>query len=120
MDQATFTNDQVIALMNKNFYAVKFNAETKETISFNGKNYEFVQMGKRGANMIAYELGTTNGRLGYPTVVVLDESLEKLQSFPGYKEPAAMKDLLSFYGDDHYKTKNWQQYQLERNPASGQ
>src|SRR3954463_14417926 len=42
MDASTFTNDSIIQYMNKNFYAVKLDAETKDTIKYKGVDYVFV------------------------------------------------------------------------------
>jgi len=40
-----------------------------------------------------------NGRLGYPTMVYLDEDLEVIQSTPGYKTPEQlMGDLRNVVG----------------------
>lgn len=39
MDASTFKDKSVAAYLNANFYAVKLNAETKDTITFNGKTY---------------------------------------------------------------------------------
>ena len=39
MDKKTYNNKNVISYINKHFYAVKINAETKETINWGNKNY---------------------------------------------------------------------------------
>ena len=40
MDATTFADPNIVAYMNQNFYAVKFDAETRDTIVFN--NHTFV------------------------------------------------------------------------------
>lgn len=85
MDNKTFTDPQVIDYLTKNFHLVKFNAEQKEPINFNGKSYEWVNSGRKGVNTLAVEL--LNGRLGYPSLVYLDENLKTIQVSPGYKKP---------------------------------
>ena len=39
MDASTFKDPTVAAYLNANFYPVKLNAETRDTITFNGKTY---------------------------------------------------------------------------------
>ena len=85
MDKKTFTDPEVIAYLNDNFHVVKFNAEQREPVTFKGKQYEWVNAGRRGVNMLAHEM--LNGRLGYPSLVYLDENLNKIKVSPGYKTP---------------------------------
>ncbi len=86
MDQKTFTDQEVIQYMNENFYAVKFNAEQKEAITFKGKKYDFIQSGRRGIHALAYELMERSA--SYPSFVLLDKNLNKLGLIKGYKAPA--------------------------------
>jgi len=111
MDAGTFADPNVAKYIGEKFYAVKFNAETKTPVVFKGKTYQFETNGNRGVNGLAVELGSFNGRLGYPTIVILDESLNKLEANPGYKEAPSMLQLAKFYGDNHYKTINFQQFE---------
>ena len=86
MDENTFQDGNTVSLMNESFTCVKMNAETPEPVSFNNKTYLFTKTGSRGANKLALDLGSINGKLGYPTLVILDENGNKLQAFPGYKD----------------------------------
>ncbi len=111
MDNLTFSNPEITTYINKKFYAVKMNAEQRESITFNGKRYDFnPTANKNGANQLAFDLGTSNGRLGYPTFVVLDESLNKLSTDPGFKDVPSMNRIIKYFGDNHYKELNWEQY----------
>ena len=51
-----------------------------------------------------------NGRIGYPTIVILDKKKEKIQAYPGFKDVDAMTSLAKFYGEGIYKNKSWQDY----------
>ncbi len=46
MDASTFKDPNVAAYLNTNFYPVKLNAETRDTITFNGKTYTNSQSAK--------------------------------------------------------------------------
>jgi len=78
MDKETFTDPQVIAHFQKNFYAVKLNAEdTKRSFQFMGKTFTEAQM---AASMRVNS---------YPNFVVIEPGLQNLAQLPGYREPEA-------------------------------
>jgi thioredoxin-related protein len=92
MDKKTFTDEGIKKYLDENFYVVKFNAEQKEPITFNGKEYLWRSGGRRGVNTLAIEM--LNGRLGYPSLVFLDSNLEKIKVVPGYKTPDQLMDVI--------------------------
>lgn len=97
MDKQTFTDPAVIEYMNEHFYAIKFDGEYKENITFQGKEYKFVNAGRRGINTLAYFF--LDGRAAYPTIVYLDEALNKVKVSPGFKKPGQMVEELKSVED---------------------
>lgn len=92
MDRKTFTDPEVQRYLNENFHLVKFNSEQHDPINFKGITYEWAPLGKNGINKLAFEIIGTS--LSYPTLVYLDENLEKIKHIPGYKKPEQlMADL---------------------------
>lgn len=85
MDKKTFTDPQIQEYLRENFHIVKFDAEQREPVSFKGKDYEWVSGGRRGINKLALEL--LGNRMSYPTLVYLDENMNKITASPGYKTP---------------------------------
>jgi len=85
MDKKTFTDPEIQAYLKENFHIIKFNAEQKGAIDFKGKKYEWVPVGRKGVNQLAMEL--LGSRLSYPTLVYLDENMNKIKSSPGFKKP---------------------------------
>lgn len=85
MDRKTFADKEVQAYLKENFNIVKFDAEQKTDIKWQNKNYEFVPSGKKGVHTLAIEL--LGNRLGYPTLVYLDEKMNIIKSSPGFKDP---------------------------------
>src|SRR5688572_3161861 len=84
MDKKTFSAPAVAKLLNEKFYAVKFNAEQREDVVFNGTTFKFIEYGGRGTHQLAAAL--LNNKLSYPTVVFLDEDFKMLLPLPGYRE----------------------------------
>jgi thioredoxin-related protein len=111
MDRETFTNPVISDILNSKFYAVKFNAEGKESVSFLGQT--FINDGKAGnAHQLAVAL--LNGQLSYPTVVILFPQADgrlAAQAIQGYKDPKEMEPLLSYFSDKAYNKQTFEDYQ---------
>ena len=108
MDKTTFSAPQIAKYLNDDFYAVKLDAEQKEDIKFREHIFKFVKQGRRGYHQLAYEL--LNGRMSYPTVVVLNEDFARILIAPGYQKADKFKHVLKFAAEEHYKTKTWNDF----------
>jgi len=112
MDKSTFMDPAVVEYLQANFYPVKFNAEQKAEIEFNGTTFKYMDSGDgRGVHTLAYSL--LDGQMSYPTVVYLNENYERIMISPGYKEvPALMKEL-KFAAEEQYNKTTWEKYSGE-------
>ena len=111
MDKTTFKNPVIVNYINKNFYAVKFNAEQKEDINFDGHIYKFVGSGRRGYHELAAAL--SQNRLSYPTYVFLDEDIKLLQVIPGYQQADMFEYIINYFGGGFYKNVPWAKFEKE-------
>lgn len=111
MDKQTFTDPYIIAYMNANYYAVKFDAEQKDPITFKDKEYKFV-LSNPAQNKGYHELAVylLNGRLSYPTIVFMDEDMNVLTPVPGFRRPKELDMMLKFFGGDHYKNTKYEDF----------
>lgn len=109
MDATTFKDETVMAYLRENFYPVKFDAEQKEDLVFNGHTFKFQPYGRRGAHELAIQL--LNGRMSYPSIVYLNEEFEIITVSPGFKQPGDIMKELHFVGKEIYKDKTWAEYQ---------
>lgn len=101
MDAGTFKDSAIAAYMNENFYAIKFDAERKDTIILNGVKYVNTNPNeKRGVHQIAANL--LQGKLSYPSYVFLSEVGSLITVAAGYKSVEDMESLLHYYGDNQY------------------
>ncbi len=110
MDKNTYTDQEVIKILNEKYYFVKLNAEQKEDIIYKDKTFKFKQEYK------AHELAVSllNGKMSYPSTVFLDENMSILTVVPGYLTPKDLNPILKYFGEDIYKTKNWEEYTGEK------
>ena len=107
LDANTFSDSIIAKYLNDNFYPVKFNAESKEPVTFLGR--EFINDGKAGkAHQLAVAL--MNGKMSYPTVVFLNEKGELLAPVPGYRGPKEFEPLLVYFGEKKYLTEKWEDF----------
>lgn len=93
MDDKTFSDPEVSAFLTQNFHLAKFNAEQKESLKFNGKVFNYNKNGKRGYHEFVTEI--LNGQLAYPSVVVFDSNLNKLEVIRGFKSAQELLTILS-------------------------
>ena len=110
MDQSTYSDPKIVNYINEHFYALTFDAEGDQTVSVNNKQYNLETVNNRKVHKLAWEWGSVNNRIGYPTIVVLDSQMGKMQAFPGFKDSDAMNSLIKYYGENIYKTRSWQDY----------
>jgi thioredoxin-related protein len=112
MDRETFPNDTIAEYLNKNFYCIKLNAEMRDSIQFSGTTFVWVSPeqggGRNGIHTLAYSL--LDGRMSYPTIVYLNEKLERIIVSPGYKKPEQLLPELKFTAEEIYKTKSWDDF----------
>ena len=73
MDKTTFADEKVAKYVNENFYAVKLKADSKDKVTFKGKEYS------KGELAQAFRV------TGYPTIVFFDQSFSKFQPVSGYR-----------------------------------
>ena len=108
MDKTTFNASNIAKYLNDDFYAVKLNAEQKQDILFKEHTFKFVKQGSKGYHQLAYEL--LNGRMSYPTVIVLDEDFARILIAPGYQKANEFEYVLKFAAEEHYKDTTWQDF----------
>ena len=107
MDKKTFSNKEVIKYMNEHFYAVKLNAEQKDTIRFKGKSYGFVPQYR--SNQLAAEL--LAGRMSYPSFVIMEEHFQNPMQIAGYQNVSTMEKILKYIAGNIYKTTQYPEYE---------
>jgi len=108
MDAATFSNPTIAQILNTEYYAVKFNAETRDTITFGGK--QFINEGANGRSPHQLAIALLQGRMSYPSVAYLNEQNQLLTAVPGYMTPEGIEPILRFFADDAYKNLSFEDY----------
>lgn len=109
LDAVAFAHPIIVKYMNEHYYPVKLNAEMKDSLKFNGKTYTNRNaQGMRNPHDIAVFL--LGGRLGYPSLVILNDDLSKLELVQSYLQPQYMEALLKYYGSNAHKTQTQEEF----------
>ena len=98
MQQTTFKDKEVVKNLNTNYYFISFNAESKKEVNFLGQIYKFVPTGlKTGKHQIAEVLGNVNGKINYPTTVILNTNYQIEAQFPYMLSSNDLIKILEYY-----------------------
>jgi len=109
MDATTFVDPVIVDYMNKNFYAVKFDAEQKDTIHF--MDNAFVNPnpdGRRSSHQLAAAL--LKGKMSYPSFVFLNDKTEWLTVINGYTKSPDLEKVLNYFGGYAYESQTWEDF----------
>lgn len=119
LDRNTFHNADVVKYVNEHYYAVKFDAESPDPITFKGKTYTNPEYkpelkGRRnGVHQLSRHLGVG----AYPTVIFLDEEQNTIAPIKGYKTPTQLELYLKFFKENKHETINTQEAWAEYRDA---
>jgi thioredoxin-related protein len=102
MIKTTYSNPGIASYINANFYPVKFDAETKDTIEYNGKIYKPLSPQPRTAHELAIKfLGNS---LSYPSTMFVTNKFEFNLLSQGYLEDKKLEPLLIFMVENAWQT----------------
>lgn len=103
LDATTYQDSAIVAYINEKFHAVKFNAETTESIKYQDSLY--VNKGK--THDLALKL--MSGRASYPTTIYMVPQKELIAPIPGYQTRDNIQPFLLYFGEAVYDlTTTWE------------
>jgi len=108
MDNKTFSNPVIAKYMNKHYYPVKFDAEGRDTVTFNGQ--KFVNDGPAGRGTHQFAVTVLQGRLSYPSFVFIDETRNNFTILQGYQDAEKFEPYLHYYGEGKSKTVSYEDF----------
>lgn len=110
MDRDTFSDPTVQKILNKYYYPVKFDAESKKNVIWNGRVYPAATSARNGLHSFTSAILGRN--VGFPTYAFLRANGTLLQAVPGYFAPNDFVVVLWYFasGDcDKYPFDRYQQ-----------
>ena len=109
MSAQTFNQPQIAEYINKNFYAVKFDAESKDSVLFD----KYVFVSSDAANPKSphqFAMSILDNQLAYPSIVFLNNQIQRLDIVKGFYPPQAFEPILKYYGSGDYQKTTWEDY----------
>ena len=107
LNKTTLTRKRIVNVLNKDFYAVKLNAEQPQKIRFGGQEYPFItQSNGKGVQGLALALKAQS----YPSLLVLSPDYQILHRQNGYIKAKRLAPLLTFLGEEKYKKTTWKKF----------
>lgn len=102
MMKTTYSNQALAQYINANFYPVKFNAETKDTIEYDGKKYAPTSLQPKAPHELVVKF--LGNKLSYPSTIFVGNNLEFNLLTQGYLDEKKIEPLLIFMVENVYKT----------------
>ena len=105
LDQNTFNDPRVKQYLYENYYPVKFDAESPDTVQFAGNTFsnpDYVpnQPGRNGVHQFARYLNVN----AYPTLFFMDKAAQPVGPLSGYRTPAQIEIYLKYFAEEKYNT----------------
>lgn len=100
LDARTFTDAKVASYLNDKYHPVKFDAETRDSVSLLGNSFKYVPGGRSGYNELAVAL--LQGQLSYPSIVFMNEKMEIIYIHRGFIPADQMYEMITYIGEDKY------------------
>ena len=111
MSANTFGNEIIAKYLNEHFYPVKFNAETRDSVAFNGVVFKNTNPPDKQRPVHDFAVSILDGKLSYPSVVFLDENIKRVQTIVGYYKADMFEPILKYFGSAKYKDTKYEDFQ---------
>lgn len=112
MSSQTFNHPQIAKYINDNFYAVKFDAESKDSVKFDKYVFTSTDMSNPKAPH-QFAASILDNQLAYPSIVFLNNQIQRLDIIKGFMPPQNFEPVLTYYGSGDYQKTKWEVYQKE-------
>lgn len=113
MMKTTYSNPNIATYINTFFYPVKFNAETKDTIEYNGKIYKPTSPTPKTPHELAVKfLGNS---ISYPSTIFVTNNYEFSLLSQGYLEDKKIEPLLVYTVENVFKTTSYDNFSKQFN-----
>ncbi len=115
MMKTTYSNPNIAGYINANFYPVKFDAETKDTVEYNGKIYKPTSREPKTPHELAIKfLGNS---LSYPSTMFITNNFEYNLLTQGFLEDKKIEPVLVFMVENAWRTSPFEEFNKHFNHA---
>jgi len=108
MMKTTYSNAGLAGYINTHFYPVKFNAETKDTIEYNGKIYKPLSDQPKTPHELAVKF--LGEKLSYPSTMFVTNNFDYNLLTQGYLEDKKIEPILVFMVENAWQTSVYDEF----------
>lgn len=95
MQSTTLKEEEIVNLLNTHFWYTELNAEETNSISFSGHTFQFKPNGNNtGVHELAEQLATTDGKISFPTLCILNQEYEIIFQFNQFLSASELEIVL--------------------------
>jgi thioredoxin-related protein len=113
MMKTTYSNPNIANYINTFFYPIKFNAETKDTISYNGEIYKPTSQQPKTPHELAIKFLGNN--LSYPSTIFVTNNYESNLLSQGFLDEKKIEPLLVYVVENIFKTTPYDKFSEQFN-----
>ena len=96
MDHTVLQKKSIVGTLNSEYYFVEFDVEQQTPVTIGGRTYRFKPTGKdTGMHELAELIGTIDGSLNTPALVLMNSDFEILYRYGGYMDEEQFSALLN-------------------------
>jgi len=107
MTMSTYNDPQIGEYINENFYPVRLDAISKDTLQVFQDTFVNRNAGHPYHDLAVALLG---GRMKFPSILIFDEQNKLINTMQVYLPPEDLEPILRYFATDSYKTIAWNQY----------
>jgi thioredoxin-related protein len=108
MMKTTYSNPGLADYINTNFYPVKFNAETKDTIEYDGKIYKPLSKEPKTTHELAIKF--LGEKLSYPSTMFIANNFQFNLLSQGFLEDKKIEPILVFMVENAWQTSAFEEF----------
>ncbi len=108
MMKTTYSNVGLASYINTHFYPVKFNAETKDTIEYNGKIYKPLSSQPKTPHELAVKF--LGKKLSYPSTLFVTNNYDYNLLTQGFLEDKKIEPILVFMVENAWQTSGFDEF----------
>jgi len=110
LEQKALNDGPTVRYINRNFFAVKLNAETSDTIRYQGRSFTKA-FGNQVHSLASIFL---KGDYSFPSLFVLNPEGRLLTPMRGYLSPQELQDRLRYFAELDYHLMDWSAFEQKQ------
>ncbi len=110
MNKTTYSDPGLANYINTYFYPVQFDAETHDTIEYNGTKYWNESKEKKSPHQLAIKM--LNGKLSYPSTIFVNNNFQFSLLSQGFLEVRKIEPLLIYTVENVFRTSQYEDFRI--------